>query len=38
MDRVIHNSYILSLESKKSMREVMAEKTIKSIEKNGVLS
>lgn len=38
MDRIIHNSYILSLESKKSMREVMAEKTIKSIEKNGVLS
>lgn len=29
MDRVIHNSYILPLDSKKSMREVMAEKTIK---------
>ena len=28
MDRVIHNSYILALDSKKSMREVMAEKTI----------
>lgn len=38
MDRVIHNSYILTLDSKKSMREVMAEKTIKSIEKNGELS
>ena len=34
MDRVIHNSYILALDSKKSMREVMAEKTIKNIEKN----
>lgn len=38
MDRVIHNSYILPLDSKKSMREVMAEKTINNIEKNGVLS
>lgn len=28
MDRVIHNSYILALDSKKSMRETMAEKTI----------
>jgi len=36
MDRVIHNSYILALDSKKSMREVMAEKT-KNIEKNGAL-
>jgi DNA replication protein DnaC len=38
MDRVIHNSYILALDSKKSMQEVMAEKTIKSIEKDGALS
>jgi DNA replication protein DnaC len=38
MDRVIHNSYILALDSKKSMREVMAEKTIKDIEKNGILT
>lgn len=38
MDRIIHNSYILTLDSKKSMREIMAEKTIKSIEKNGALS
>lgn len=38
MDRVIHNSYILALDSKKSMREVMAEKTIKNIENNGELS
>lgn len=30
MDRVIHNSYILALDSKKSMREVMAEKLIQS--------
>jgi DNA replication protein DnaC len=37
MDRIIHNSYILTLDSKKSMREVMAEKTIKDIEKNGIL-
>jgi DNA replication protein DnaC len=28
MGRVIHNSYILALDSKKSMREVMAEKTM----------
>jgi DNA replication protein DnaC len=28
MDRVIHNSYILALDSKRSMREVMAEKII----------
>ena len=34
MDRIIDNSYILTLDSKKSMREVMAEKIIKSIEKN----
>jgi len=27
MDRVIHNSYILALDSKKSMRELMAKKT-----------
>ena len=38
MDRVIHNSYILALDSKKSMREVMAEKIIKHIEKSGALS
>jgi len=31
MDRVIHNSYILTLDSKKSMREVMAEKMIDPI-------
>jgi DNA replication protein DnaC len=30
MDRVIHNSYILTLDSKRSMREVMAEKAIKN--------
>lgn len=38
MDRIIHNSYILALDSKKSMRELLAEKTIKDIEKNGTLS
>ena len=37
MDRVIHNSYILTLDSKKSMREVIAEKTIKKLEKDGKL-
>ena len=31
MDRVIHNSYILALDSKKSMREVMAEKVVKNL-------
>ena len=31
MDRIVHNSYILTLDSKKSMREVMAEKTIKKM-------
>lgn len=29
MDRIIHNAYILPLDSKKSMREVMAERMIK---------
>lgn len=38
MDRIIHNSYIMALDSKKSMREIMAEKSIKNIEKNGGLS
>lgn len=38
MDRVIHNSYILTLDSKKSMREVMAEKTFQTLEKHGDLS
>jgi len=32
MDRVIHNSYIMALDSKKSMREVMAEKAAKTME------
>jgi DNA replication protein DnaC len=31
MDRIIHNSYILALDSKKSMREVMAEKLIEPL-------
>jgi DNA replication protein DnaC len=34
MDRIIHNSYILALDSKKSMREVMAEKNKQKLEKN----
>jgi len=37
MDRVMHNSYILALDSQKSMREVMAEKTLKNLEKNNPL-
>jgi len=35
MDRVIHNAYILVLNSKKSMREIVAEKTFQSLEKLG---
>ena len=31
MDRIIHNAYILPLDSKKSMREVMAKKIIQAI-------
>jgi DNA replication protein DnaC len=38
MDRVIHNSYILAFDSKISMREVMAERTIKNLEKNSPLA
>lgn len=37
MDRLIHNSYILELDSKKSMREVMAKKIIKSVEMRDAL-
>jgi DNA replication protein DnaC len=35
MDRMIHNSYILALDSKKSMREIMAVKTVNGISKMG---
>lgn len=38
MDRIIHNSYILAFDSKQSMREVMAERAIKHIVKNGELA
>ena len=38
MDRIIHNSYILGFDSKLSMREVMAERLIKNIEKNSSLA
>ena len=31
MDRVIHNAYVLVLDSKRSMREVMAERIIKDL-------
>lgn len=31
MDRIIHNAYIMPLDSKRSMREVMAERTKKDI-------
>jgi DNA replication protein DnaC len=32
MDRIIHNSYILELDSKVSMREVMAAKKMRGID------
>lgn len=32
MDRIIHNSYILALDSRHSMREVMAQKKVETIE------
>jgi len=32
MDRIIHNSYILTLDSEKSMREVMAERILKPLD------
>jgi DNA replication protein DnaC len=38
MDRIIHNSYILTLDSKRSMREVIAQKTMNNIEKVEALS
>ncbi len=38
MDRFIHNSYILAIDSKKSMREVMANKTKQNLEKNEQIS
>lgn len=34
LDRVIHNSYIIELDSKKSMRDITAKKTMKTIEQN----
>jgi len=34
MDRIIHNAYILPLDSKRSMRQVMAEKTKKDLSYN----
>ena len=34
MDRIIHNSYVLALESKKSMREAMAKKKFEELEKH----
>lgn len=36
MDRVIHNAYILALDSKKSMREVLAKNLIKEFRENDV--
>jgi DNA replication protein DnaC len=35
MDRVVHNSYILPLDSKVSMREIMAQKKMKLADLNG---
>ncbi len=37
MDRIIHNSYIVELDSKTSMREISAKEKIKSIEKDKLL-
>jgi DNA replication protein DnaC len=34
MDRIIHNSYILALDSKRSMREVMAKRKVEAIEED----
>jgi len=34
MDRIIHNSYVLAIESKKSMRETMAKKKFEELEKH----
>lgn len=31
LDRIVHNAYILTLDSKRSMREVMAERVIRSV-------
>jgi len=38
MDRVIHNSYIIALDSKESMRKIAAEKIIKNIDKDNTLA
>ncbi len=38
MDRIIHNSYVLALESRKSMREEMAKKAFKELEKHTELT
>jgi DNA replication protein DnaC len=35
MDRIVHNSYIMALDSKLSMREVMAEKVLQNLVMNG---
>ncbi len=35
MDRIIHNSYILALDSKRSMREVMAKKKVEATQDTG---
>ena len=35
MDRIIHNAYILPLDSKRSMCQVMAEDTKKDLSFNG---
>jgi hypothetical protein len=38
MDRIIHNSYFLALETKKSMRETMAIKKFEELEKQAGLT
>lgn len=38
MDRIAHNSYVLTLDSKRSMREVFAEEIFNELEKQTVLT
>jgi DNA replication protein DnaC len=38
MDRIIHNSYVLALETKKSMRETVARKKFEELEKEAGLT
>jgi hypothetical protein len=37
LDRVIHNSYTIELDSKVSMREIAAKKVMKNLENDALL-